>query len=429
MKKKFSWGIVLSLGLLGFSRSMGWSLNKGLSFPLLSSYTNSAFIKGTILSTEGLIGIFIPVLFGYYSDILESKHGRRRPFIMAGGILTGIAALMIYTNYVMGVSLWGFALTLGFFYFSMHLYTAQYRALMPDMIESGSRGKASGVITFLEGAGNLFFYGLAGFLIAKAVHKGGGIKALAQTPYLKIPFIVTAIALIGAALLVHFAVKESVVKIDKKESLSRYLWSIVRNHDFLKFYSAQMLWWMSFELIATFFYGILAYILHGSATQGNVKAVTSLGLYLMALFSVMSLLGALIGGMIYDKLGRRLSIIIGSIIFSLPLLWGWFINSEIQITIALVVTGIGWGFLLAASFPVVGDLLTHFEKESFTGRYYGFFEATRSIPLLLAGTVGGAIVDLTGGNYSILFPLGGLLVFLTIPMIWYMKNLDTNKSK
>ena len=431
-KKGFSWSVVLGLALLGFSRSVGWALNKGLSFPLLSSYTGSAFVKGTILAAEGFIGLFVPVLLGYYSDTLKSKHGRRRPFIMAGGVLAGIAALMIYTGYAMGVPLWGFALTLGFFYLSMHTYTAQYRALMPDTVESGQRGKASGVITLLEWAGNLFLFGLAGFLIAKAVAETGeseGIKALAQTPYLKIPFIITAIFLIGAALFVYFIVREpKAPEVEEEEGLWDYLKSIVENRDFLKFYAAQTLWWMSFEFIAIFLYGILAYILHGSATEENIKAVTSLGLYLMALFNVTVLIGALPGGIIYDKLGRRLSIILGGVIFALPQLWGWFITSQTEIVIALGIAGIGWGILMAASYPVIGDLLTKFEREAFTGRYYGFFEATRSLPVLLAGIIGGAIVDLAGENYRVLFPIGAIMVLLAMPMIWLMKNLDVKNE-
>ena len=431
-RKKFSWGVVLGLALLGFSRSVGWALNKGLSFPLLSSYTQSAFVKGTILALEGIIGLLIPPLLGYYSDTLKSKHGRRRPFIIIGGTLAGVAALMIYTAYALGAPLAGFALTLAFFYFSMHLYTAQFRALMPDTIESGERGKASGVITLLEWAGNLFLFGLAGFLIAKAVAETGeaeGIKALAQTPYLKIPFIITALFLIGAALFVYFIVKEpKAPEIEEDESLIEYLKSIVENRDFLKFYAAQTLWWMSFEFIAIFLYGILAFILHGSATEENVKAVTSLGLYLMALFNITVLLGALPGGIIYDKLGRRLSIILGGIIFALPQLWGWFISTQAEIVIALGIAGIGWGILMAASYPVIGDLLTHYEREAFTGRYYGFFEATRSLPVLLAGTIGGAIVDLAGENYRILFPIGALLVLLAMPMIWHMKNLEPGEG-
>ncbi|AEH25483.1 MFS transporter [Pyrococcus yayanosii] len=433
MKKGFSWGVVLGLALLGFSRSVGWALNKGLSFPLLSSYTQSAFVKGTILAFEGIIGLLIPPLLGYYSDTLKSKHGRRRPFIMAGGVLAGTAALMIYTAYAMGAPLWGFALTLAFFYLSMHLYTAQFRALMPDTIESGQRGKASGVITLLEWAGNLFLFGLAGYLIAKAVAETGeseGIKALAQTPYLKIPFIVTAVFLISAALFVYLIVREpKAPEIGEDERLKDYLKSIVENRDFLKFYAAQTLWWMSFEFVAIFLYGILAYILHGSASEENVKAVTSLGLYLMALFNVTVLIGALPGGIVYDKLGRRLSIIIGGLVFALPQLWGWFITSQAEIVIALAIAGLGWGMLMAASYPVIGDLLTHYEKEAFTGRYYGFFEATRSLPVLLAGVIGGAIVDLAGGNYKILFPIGAVMVLLAMPMIWHMKNLEVQTNR
>ncbi|AFL94630.1 major facilitator superfamily permease 2 [Thermococcus cleftensis] len=429
----FQWGVVLSLALLGFSRSVGWALNKGLSFPLLSSYTESAFVKGTILAIEGLIGLFIPVLLGYYSDTLRSRHGRRRPFIMVGGLMAGVAVLMIYTGYAMGVPLWGFALTLGFFYLSMHVYTAQYRALMPDTVESGHRGKASGVITLLEWAGNLFLFGLAGYLMALAVAETGeseGIKALAQTPYLKIPFIVTAAFLIGAALFVYFIIREpEAPEIEENESLWGYLKSIVENRDFLKFYAAQTLWWMSFEFIAIFLYGILAYILHGSASEENIKAVTSLGLYLMALFNVTVLLGALPGGIIYDRLGRRLSIIVGGVIFALPQIWGWFIHTEAEITIALGIAGIGWGILMAASYPVIGDLLTRFEREAFTGRYYGFFEATRSLPVLLAGTIGGAIVQLAGENYRVLFPIGALLVLLAMPMVWFMKNLEVEGTR
>ncbi|ASJ01685.1 MFS transporter [Thermococcus gorgonarius] len=429
-RKGFSWGVVLGLALLGFSRSVGWALNKGLSFPLLSSYTESAFVKGTILAAEGLIGLFVPVLLGYYSDTLRSKYGRRRPFIMLGGLLAGIAALMIYTAYAMGVPLWGFALALGFFYLSMHTYTAQYRALMPDTVESGQRGKASGIITLFEWAGNLFLFGLAAFLIAKAVAETGeseGIKALVQTPYLKIPFIITAIFLIGAALFVYFVIREpKAPEIDDEESLWEYLASIVKKRDFLKFYTAQTLWWMSFEFIAIFLYGILAYILKGSASQENIKAVTSLGLYLMALFNVTVLVGSLPGGMIYDKIGRRLSIILGGLVFAIPQLWGWFITSQKEIVVALGIAGIGWGILMAASYPVIGDLLTKFEREAFTGRYYGFFEATRSLPVLLAGTIGGAIVDLADDNYRILFPIGAVLVLIAMPLIWSMKELEVS---
>lgn len=416
-RRKFDWGVVLGLAILGFSRSMGWALNKGFSFPLLSDYTSSAFVKGSILALEGIIGLIVPPLLGYYSDTLRSKHGRRRPFIFVGGVLAAIATLMIWTAYKIGAPLWAFALTLGFLYLSLHLYTAQFRALMPDTIESGQRGKASGVITLLEWAGNLFLFGLGGFMVAKYGKDHIG------------PFGLTAIFLFLAAVFVYYKVREpEPPEIKDDESLSEYVKSIFATKDFLKFYTAQILWWMSFEFIAIFLYGIIAFILKGAATKENIDAVTSMGLYLMALFNVAVLVGSLPGGYIYDRVGRRLSIIIGGLIFALPQLWGWFIHTETQIYAALLIAGVGWGALIAASYPVVGDLLTKFEKEAFTGRYYGVYEATKSIPVLLAGTIGGAIVDLAGGNYRILFPLGAFLVLLAMPLIWSMKELEVREE-
>ena len=430
-RKKLIWKIVLSLAFLGFSRSVGWALNKGLSFSLLSSYTQSAFLKGSILALEGLIGMIIPPLVGYYSDTLRSRYGRRKPFIIIGAVMAAFAALLIYSTYAMGISIWGLAAILAFFYLSMHFYTAQYRALLPDTVESGQRGRASGVITLFEWAGNLFLFGLAGYLIALAVAETGekeGIKALASTPYLQIPYILTALFLISAAILVYLYVKESPLQPPKtRESAMAYLKNIVKNRDLLKFYSAQTLWWMSFEFVSIFLYGIIAYILYGKTDEEHIKMVTSMGLLLMALFNVTVLIGALPGGYIYDKIGRRLSIIIGALIFSLPQLWGLFIHTSMEITIALTLAGIGWGILMASSFPVIGDLLTSYRKDMYTGRYYGFFEATRSLPILLAGVLGGALVEVFGENYRVLFPVGAILVLLAIPIIWSMRKLDVNR--
>lgn len=80
------------------------------------------FVKGMILVFEGLIGIFVLLFFGYYSDILKLKYGRRRFFIMIGGFLVGIVVIMIYIVYVMSVLLIGFVLMLVFFYFLMYFY-------------------------------------------------------------------------------------------------------------------------------------------------------------------------------------------------------------------------------------------------------------------------------------------------------------------
>ncbi len=422
MKREFSWGTVLGLALLGFSMSTGWALNKGLSFKLLQNeYTNSAFVIGAVLSLQGLMGIFVPILMGYYSDKSRFGRGRRTPFILAGGIFAGFVVLGVYFSYIAKVPLLAFATMLALFYFAMYFYVAQYRSLMPDVIPSGERGRASGIITLFEWAGNLFLFGSLAFLIIEATKKTGiknEINALIQAGYMWIPFAVVSGFLMLSALIVYMKVREPPLPEEMpEEGLTAYLRSIVSDKDFLKFYSAQILWWMSFEFVAVFLFGILESVL-------GTKDVTALGNAIMALFNVLVLVGAVIGGVLYDRTGRRKSIVLGGIIFLIPFLAGWFVYTKLQITALIGLAGIGWGMLMATSWPVIGDLLTKYEREAFNGRYYGFFEATKSFPILIAGLVGGAIVQLAGGNYKVLFPVGAIFVIIALPLIWGMKNLD-----
>lgn len=415
MKKRgFYKGVVFTLAFLGFSRGFGFALNKGFTFPLLSHYTESAFIRGLVLSLQGLMGLLIPILLGYMSDTYRSKNGRRKPFILAGGVLSGIFALMVYTSYTIGAPLWIFTLVVAIFYFALYSYISQFRALMPELIPSGDRGKSSGFITLGEWAGNLVLFGLSGYVIA--VYGG-------SSQY--IMFVLTAIFLILAAVFTYFRVKEPKMPENiPAQGLKTYLKSVVKDKNFLNFYTAQILLWMSYQLVAVFLFGIVAYIMHGDASQASVDQVHSFGLYAMAAFNFTVLGGSLAGGYIYDKIGRRVGIIAGAAMLAIPLSIGWIITTKTQIFLALFFAGIGWGAVLAASFPVVGDLLTKYKKQVFNGRYYGVFEATKALPILIASVLGGLVVDLAGGNYLLLFPFAAVLAWISIPLIWTLHELE-----
>ncbi len=414
MEKKGSYkGVIFTLAFLGFSRSLGLALNKGFTFPLLSEYTGSAFIRGVVLSLQGVMGVIIPILLGYLSDNIKSEHGRRTPFILAGGTLTGIAVLMVYTSVRMGAPLWTFTLIIALFYFGIYSYISHFRALLPDLIPSGDRGKASGFITFATWAGNLTLFGLSAYLVG--TYDWGEMSM----------FVLTPIFIIGSAVFTFIKLKEPRVESAvSKQRLKTYLKSIIKDKNFLNFYTAQILLWISYQFVAVFMFGIAAYILHGSAAEQYVDKVHSFGLLAMAAFNFTVLGGSLAGGYIYDKVGRRLSIIIGTIIYGMPLTLAWFVGTKLHILLAMLFAGLGWGAVLAGSLPVVGDLLTQYKKEAFNGRYYGVFAAVRALPVFLASVLGGLIIDLAGGNYRLLFPLAAVLAWISIPLMWSLEELE-----
>lgn len=409
----FSLGVVLGIALVGFGRSIGWALNKGFTFTLLSRYTESALVKGAILGIEGLLGVAVPILVGWYSDIARWRMGRRKPFILVGGVAAGLAIYGAYLAYSTGAPLAVFTALIALFYLSMHVATAPYRALMPDLVETGYRGRASGVITLLEVFGNIF-----GFIV------GAYLWDLNES----YPFLMGLILIPATVILLFIVVKEPETPPPPGESLAEYLSRLLGKTDILKFYAAQLLWWFGFELVAVFFVGAFAYILYGAATGEAVKEATGTAVFLMGLFNIAAVLGALPGGWIYDKVGRIKAVLIGTVGFAAPILYGLFARGTVDTAAALFAGGLGWGILLAASYPVIADMLSVLKEEHFNGRYYGVFEATRSLPLLIASVAGGAIIDLAGGNYRVVFPVAAAAVFLSIPLILGLHILEVGEK-
>lgn len=409
----FSLGTVFGIALVGFGRSIGWALNKGFTFTLLSHYTESALVKGAILGLEGFIGIVVPFIAGWYSDTLTWRMGRRKPFILAGGVSAGLLIYLVYLSYSLALPLELFILLLAGFYLSMHIATSPYRALMPDLVETGYRGRASGIITFFEVFGNIF-----GFVA------GAYLWNLDES----YPFLMGLTILPATVLLLLLTVEEKPVAVEKHESVGEYLRKLGERHDVLRFYVAQFLWWLGFELVAVFFVGIFAYIVSGNATEEAVKEATGTAVYLMGLFNIAAVLGALPGGWIYDRVGRIKAIVLGSVGFGLPIFAGLFVRGTLDTAVALFLGGLGWGVLLSASYPVLADLLSVFKEEYFNGRYYGLFEASRSFPLLIASVLGGALIDAFGGNYRVIFPSAAIAVLLSLPLVVGMKKLEAGEA-
>jgi MFS family permease len=416
MKKAttFAMGLVLGIAFLAFSRSIGWAINKGFTFTLLSYYTDSSLIKGIVLAVEGFMGLIVPPLVGWYSDRIFTRAGRRKPFIIVGGFLAGFSLYMAYLLYSWGFAFEFFIFMISFFYFSMHLYTAPFRALMPDLIGFGERGKASGIITLLEVIGSLTGFILGSFL---------------WDMDMSYPFIMGAILIPLASVVTYTTIQERPLLEHQKrrvleEGILEYAIKMFRETDTIKFYTAQTFWWMGFEFIGMFFVGIAAQILLGEPTEENIHAITGTAVLLMGIFNIAAMFSALPGGIIYDKIGRKKAIIIGDAIFGISILTGLLATEYIHILIILIIAGLGWGMLLAASYPVIGDLLTKFKREEYNGRYYGVFEASRSLPIILGGIIGGAIVMLSGNDYRSLFPASAVIVLLAIPLIMWMRHLE-----
>lgn len=131
------------------------------------------FWANFVMTLDNLLAIFLQPYFGELSDRLESKHGRRTPFLLIGVPVAALSLVaMPFLAYLPGyaVMLVGFISVLLIFNLAMAFYRAPVVALMPDLTPSVHRSMANVIINVMGGIGTAI-----GFIIPPVM---GGIPAI-----------------------------------------------------------------------------------------------------------------------------------------------------------------------------------------------------------------------------------------------------------
>ena len=125
-----------------------------------------------LVSLSAAAGLIMNLMWGICSDNTRSKYGRRKPYLLFGGIIGGIAMITyaFAPNY-----LWCIFLDVIIIGIASNAYYVSERALIPDNVAPEYRGRANGIKNAVGFIGLLV--GVGAFLIAYelfAVQKGEG---------------------------------------------------------------------------------------------------------------------------------------------------------------------------------------------------------------------------------------------------------------
>ena len=99
-----------------------------------------------------ITGLLVQPLIGHWSDRTWGPLGRRRPFLLAGAILTAIA-LVAMPN---AASIWAASLALWLLTASINIAAEPFRALVADALPEDQRTEGFAVQVFFIGAGAVF---------------------------------------------------------------------------------------------------------------------------------------------------------------------------------------------------------------------------------------------------------------------------------
>ncbi len=368
----------VKITLLGFAVTALWQSLHSIILPVRLLDFVPEVQKNTYLGLMTLTGLLLAMLFqpiaGAISDRSGSSWGRRRPFILVGGLFT---VLLIPG---LGISA-GFAVIFVFYcLLQLASNTAQgpFQAFIPDMVPESRRGLASGIKALLEIVGGVILVVISS-LFTKRYFAGDGSHWLWM-----ILFILAAI-LAGAVIYTIVAIKDPPVRsMDRRSSflatLAHTARHITSNRPMLWFLASRLLVYMAFTTIQQFAF----YFLQDVVGVDDPAGAT-------AQFMGFAVVGMLIAvwpaGHFCDKIGRRpisfTAGILGAagiVLIALtkeynPMLW------------AAVLIGMAMGAFNSANWALATDLVPKGEE----ARYLGIANMATAGGGALARAIGPAI--------------------------------------
>mgnify|MGYP000902758080 CR=1 FL=1 len=375
---KLNYEKTLLLGFGFFAINITWSVYNSFMPILLSSYIASTALIGFIMTIDNYLAFFIQPAIGAYSDKINTRFGRRMPFLLIGMPLAAICTILIpyHTGLItLILALLGMNL-------SMSIFRSPVIALMPDLTHKEHRSKANSLINFMGGVGALTAY-FIGSLLWKIDYK--------------YPFYLAGVLILISCIVVFAFINEKrdVIEYETAEekiNIKMGLQAAFKDRNTKYLLLAIAAWFIGFNGIETFF------TRYGSVYLGLEVSDASLS---FAFLSLSVLVFAVPSGIIGTRIGKKKSImigIIGGIIgFSILL----FLRNINEIRLVFLMQGVCWALINVNSYPFVAEMAPKGYIGTYTGLYYMFSSVANIIsPPLLGG-----IIDIVGYRYMFLYGL------------------------
>ena len=427
---KLNYGRTVRIGFAFLAICAFWQMyNNVIPLILTNTFHMNESLSGAIMAADNVLALFLLPLFGSLSDKCKSPMGRRKPFILAGTVLSVLLMLLVpvldnrYFSYPSkGLSM-VFVCVLGLLLIAMGTYRSPAVALMPDLTPKPFRSRANAVINLMGALGGIIYLILASILYSEARTKG-----LAHVNYLPL-FLIVAAIMVLSLLIVLFTINEPALRLQVEnyekdhpeqetapagDDGSRTLPPAVKRSLIFLLISVS-LWFISYNAVETWF------TTYAQRMWGMSLGSASLCLTIATGGAILSYIPI---GQAAARFGRRRVIIAGVVLlascffvlFIYTLLPGSF---HPVLYLLLLLIGLAWAAINVNSLPMVLEMCSGAEIGRFTGLYYTFSMAAQIVTPVIAGTLMNRIGYTSLFIYSTLF---AGMAFLTMSQV---KHGDT----
>lgn len=422
MQTKLNYKRTFFIGLAFLSISAFWQMYDNI-IPLIlqNTFRLGETVTGVVMAMDNVLAIFLLPLFGTLSDKMDTRYGKRTPFIVCGTILAVVFMLLLpFADHRVNLPLFVAALFITLL--SMGLYRSPSVALMPDLTPNRLRSKANAVINLMGAVGGVYSL----IMIKLLVGKGD------RPDYLPLFVSIAALMVIAVGVLV-ITIREKRLK----QELAGELVEDLRDEEVKKSVEAGrqvktvlpgpvkrsmvfmllsiFLWFTAYNAVTTAFsrYTRVVWKMEGGSFANCLMVAT-----VAAIISYIPI------GNIASRIGRKKTIMGGVLLmagcYGAAIFAGAY-HPLINVAFALI--GVAWAAINVNSYPMIVAMSEGGDIGKFTGTYYTFSMAAQIFTPILSGFL------LENVSYRTLFPYAlvfSLLAFLTMTQV---KHGDVKPQK